>query len=76
MVANFNRASVNMTGSGHFSPVVAYAPARDMVLVLDVARYKYPAAWWPVSVLWAGIDSYDHSAGAYRGIYLTHGAVS
>mmetsp|Transcript_89443 Transcript_89443/g.255427 ORF Transcript_89443/g.255427 Transcript_89443/m.255427 type:complete len:265 (-) Transcript_89443:449-1243(-) len=75
IVANFDRASVNMAGGGHFSPVVAFSPARDMALVMDVARYKYPAAWFPMDVLWAGIDSYDHSARAYRGVYLTRGNV-
>mmetsp|Transcript_89444 Transcript_89444/g.255434 ORF Transcript_89444/g.255434 Transcript_89444/m.255434 type:complete len:222 (-) Transcript_89444:149-814(-) len=39
IVANFDRASVNMAGGGHFSPVVAFSPARDMALVMDVARY-------------------------------------
>ena len=38
MVANFDRGAVGMPGGGHFSPVAAFSPSKDMALVLDVAR--------------------------------------
>ena len=31
MIASYSRAALNQTGSGHFSPVAAYAPQSDMV---------------------------------------------
>ena len=33
------------TGDGHFSPVAGYHAGTDSVLVLDVARFKYPPYW-------------------------------
>ena len=41
-VVNFCRATLGQTGSGHFSPVGGYHRGSDSVLVLDVARFKYP----------------------------------
>lgn len=31
-----------MTGDGHFSPVGGYHEGKDLVLILDTARFKYP----------------------------------
>jgi len=61
-VANFDRSGLGMVGAGHFSPVVAYNPSKDLALVLDVARYKYPPFWVPLLSLFRGIDSFDESA--------------
>ena len=49
MLVNFSRPSLGQTGSGHFSPIAAWHPASDMALVLDTARFKYPAFWAPVN---------------------------
>ena len=38
LVANFHRASIGQTGDGHHSPIAAYAPEHDMVLIMDVAK--------------------------------------
>lgn len=48
MLVNFSRPSLGQTGSGHFSPIAAWHPASDMALVLDTARFKYPAFWAPI----------------------------
>ena len=45
---NFSRPILGQTGSGHFSPIAAWHPASDMALVLDTARFKYPAFWAPI----------------------------
>jgi glutathione gamma-glutamylcysteinyltransferase len=41
LTVNFHRKSLNQTGTGHFGPVAAYNNKRNMVLVLDVAKFKY-----------------------------------
>jgi len=51
MLLNFGRPSLGQTGSGHFSPIAAWHPASDMALVLDTARFKYPAFWAPVDTV-------------------------
>lgn len=51
--------------------MVAYAPAEDLALVLDVARYKYAPSWVPVGLLFDAIDTYDAAAEAHRGVYTT-----
>jgi len=45
LIASYDRASLGQTGNGHFSPIGGYHMERDLVLVLDVARFKYPPHW-------------------------------
>jgi len=45
VIVNYNRGDLDQTGTGHFSPIGAYDEASDAVLVLDTARFKYPAHW-------------------------------
>ncbi|MEO5767719.1 MAG: phytochelatin synthase family protein, partial [Polyangia bacterium] len=52
LVAGYARSVLGQTGGGHFSPIAGYHPARDLVLILDVARFKYPPHWVPLSALW------------------------
>jgi hypothetical protein len=40
MLVNFYRKSLAEEGGGHFSPLAAYDPPSDQVLIMDVARYK------------------------------------
>ena len=70
VIANFNGHPIDLQHGGHFSPVVAYHPARDLALVLDVSRYKYPPWWAPVPTLWRGIDTFDAFAGRKRGLIV------
>lgn len=67
VVVSFCRAKLGQTGSGHFSPVAAYHAASDSVLVLDVARFKYPPYWVPVTDLWAACSAVDPATGRARG---------
>jgi hypothetical protein len=60
LIVNWQRAALDQAGGGgHISPVSAYDPAGDRVLVLDVASYKYPWAWIPVARLFAAMDTRD-----------------
>mmetsp|Transcript_23316 Transcript_23316/g.69259 ORF Transcript_23316/g.69259 Transcript_23316/m.69259 type:complete len:349 (-) Transcript_23316:2104-3150(-) len=51
-IVNFLRSAIGEVGGGHHSPVGAYHATADSLLVLDVARYKYPAFWVSVNALY------------------------
>ncbi len=70
MVANYDRATLGQTGTGHFSPLAAWHQASDQVLILDVARFKYPPHWVPVSRLWAALQGLDAASARPRGYLL------
>lgn len=55
------------TGTGHFSPIGGYHAGRDMALILDVARFKYPPHWVPLPLLWEAMDNIDETTGHRRG---------
>lgn len=55
------------TGTGHFSPIGGYHAEKDMALILDVARFKYPPHWVPLSLLWEAMDTVDDASGHRRG---------
>jgi hypothetical protein len=40
------------------------------VLILDVARYRYPAVWVTTPDLWRAIRSIDTSSGRSRGVVI------
>lgn len=67
VVASYDRAGLGQTGTGHFSPIGGYHAARDLVLVLDVARFKYPPHWVPLERLHAAMATLDPSTGGSRG---------
>jgi glutathione gamma-glutamylcysteinyltransferase len=51
MIAGYARGALGQTGSGHFSPLGGYHAGKDLALVLDVARFKYPPHWATVAAL-------------------------
>lgn len=50
-IVSYNRTKVGQTGTGHFSPIGGYHRKKDMVLLLEVARFKYPPHWIPLPML-------------------------
>lgn len=40
MALSYSRKTLGQTGDGHFSPIGALCEEKDMVLILDVARFK------------------------------------
>ncbi len=70
LVVSYDRASVGQTGSGHFSPIGGYLASRDMVLVMDVARFKYPPHWMSLSELHRAMQPLDPVTGKSRGWHL------
>ncbi|WP_286194430.1 phytochelatin synthase family protein [Synechococcus sp. CCY 0621] len=68
LLANYDRPSLGQAGGGHIAPVAAFHATSDRVLILDVARYRYPSVWVPVADLWAAIRSLDRTSGRSRGL--------
>lgn len=64
---SYSRKAVRQTGDGHFSPIGAYNRARDMVLILDTARFKYPPHWVPLAALYHAMSLEDPATGRPRG---------
>mmetsp|Transcript_27901 Transcript_27901/g.28185 ORF Transcript_27901/g.28185 Transcript_27901/m.28185 type:complete len:260 (+) Transcript_27901:198-977(+) len=73
LIVSYSRARLNQTGSGHFSPIGGYHPANDMVLIMDVARFKYPPHWVPLSLLYSSMCEVDEETNRSRGfLIVTH----
>lgn len=70
LVAAYSRQALQQTGEGHFSPIGGYHPKRDLVLLLDVARFKYPPHWVNLSALWKAFEPVDRTTGQCRGYIL------
>lgn len=67
---NFNRRFIGEAGGGHWSPLAAYHEASDSVLLMDVARYKYPPVWVPLVDLLQGAQNHDNVSGKARGLLV------
>ncbi len=67
IVAAYDRGAMGQTGSGHFSPIGGYHASRDLALILDVARFKYPPHWVPAEHLWRAMRQVDPTTGMARG---------
>jgi glutathione gamma-glutamylcysteinyltransferase len=67
VIASYDRASLGQTGSGHFSPIGGYHEVRDLALILDVARFKYPPHWVSSEQLWRAMEPVDAATGRSRG---------
>jgi glutathione gamma-glutamylcysteinyltransferase len=67
LIAAYDRAALGQTGAGHFSPIGGYHAARGLVLVLDVARFKYPPHWVSAERLWLAMRPIDPSTARARG---------
>lgn len=67
LAVSYSRRALGQTGDGHFSPVAGMNAGRDLALVLDVARFKYPPHWVPVPRLWEAMLPIDPVTGRSRG---------
>ena len=52
ILVNFSRQYLNQTGNGHFSSIGGYNEEEEQVLVLEIARFKYPPFWVDIRLLW------------------------
>ncbi|KAK7108679.1 hypothetical protein V1264_016367 [Littorina saxatilis] len=67
LICSYSRRVLGQTGDGHFAPVSGYHPDKDLVLILDTARFKYPPHWIPLSLLFESMKALDQSTGLPRG---------
>lgn len=75
MCLSYSREVLSQTGDGHFSPVGGYHPERDLILILDTARFKYPPHWIPLSLMFQAMQAKDMTTGKPRGyVVLTKAA--
>lgn len=74
LIVNFERSAVGQGQGGHLSPLAAFHAPSDSVLMLDVARYRFPAAWIPVTALWRAMRSTDSQSGRARGLLIVRAA--
>ena len=65
LVCSYSRNILGQTGGGHFSPIGGYHPTKDLVLIFDVARFKYPPHWVSVDLLWKAMQSLDKETGMF-----------
>lgn len=70
LISSYHRGTLKQTGTGHFSPIGGYHAGRDMALILDVARFKYPPHWVPLPLLWEAMNTVDEATGLHRGFML------
>ncbi|CAF1731184.1 unnamed protein product [Brassica napus] len=70
MISSYDRGVFKQTAISHFSPIGGYSAERDMALILDVGRFKYPPHWVPLKLLWEAMDTIDQSTGKRRGFML------
>ena len=70
LVVSYSRGSMGQSGDGHFSPIGAFAPSSRMVLIMDVARFKYPPHWVPLDRLWTAMQATDSATQKPRGFLL------
>ncbi|CAJ2641211.1 glutathione gamma-glutamylcysteinyltransferase 1-like [Trifolium pratense] len=70
IISSYHRKALKQTGDGHYSPIGGYHAEKDMVLVLDVARFKYPPYWIPLTNLWEGMSYINEFTRKSRGFML------
>jgi glutathione gamma-glutamylcysteinyltransferase len=68
IVISYSRESLGQTGAGHFSPIGGYHEASDSVLIMDVARFKYPPHWVSISDIAEAMTQIDPVSRLPRGV--------
>lgn len=70
VLANYLRAALGQVGGGHWSALAAYDAETDRVLILDVAKYKYPPSWVGIHTLREAIATLDTTSKQPRGLVI------
>lgn len=66
LIANFKGDDMGASTEGTVSPVVAYDPKSDSVLILDVTGHKNPWYWAPVDAFYRSMHT-QYGDGIWRG---------
>jgi glutathione gamma-glutamylcysteinyltransferase len=70
VILNNSRKVLGQTGEGHFCPIGGINLRRNLILLFDVARFKYPPQWCPLDLLFASLEPLDKSTEMTRGFAL------
>lgn len=70
LLVSYSREALGQVGIGHFSPIGGYHEATDQVLILDVARFKYPPHWLPLKAVFEAMQPLDLETGKSRGYLI------
>jgi len=70
LIVNVERSALGQGPGGHISPLAAYHAPSDSVLLMDVARYRFPAAWIQLADLWRSMRTLDSQSGRARGLVI------
>jgi len=69
-VVNYSRKGMEQTGDGHYSPIGGYNQKLDLLLIMDVARFKYPPHCAPLEVVYESMKRIDPDSKKCRGWLL------
>jgi len=67
IICSYSRSVMKQSGSGHFSPIGGYHAKKDLILIMDVARFKYAPHWVPLPLLFSAMNTIDSDDGVSRG---------
>jgi len=67
LIVCYSREHLGQSGAGHFSPIGGYHKDSDSVLILDVARFKYPPHWAALEDVAMAMRDIDPYTGRPRG---------
>lgn len=70
LMVNYTREVIGQIGAGHVSPIGAYHEDSESLLVLDVAKYKYPPSWLTLDEMLAAMQAVDSGSGLSRGLVV------
>jgi len=70
LVVAYSRKQFRQTGDGHYSPIGGYHADSDKVLILDVARFKHPPHWVPLTEMHEAMKRIDKDTGRSRGFMV------
>jgi glutathione gamma-glutamylcysteinyltransferase len=72
LTTNFHRKTLGQTGTGHYSPIGGFNAKRDMVLVLDVAKFKYDSYWCALETMYNAFKPLDVVSNQSRGFTMNN----
>ncbi len=67
LVINFDRQVLDQLGRVNFSPLAAYDSSSDSVLIIYVAKFKYPPFWVSLADLLKAMNTTDPDSARSRG---------
>ena len=67
ILVDFLRGELGQDTGAHWSPIAAYHEGSDRILVLDVARFRYPPYWVKTEALFRAMNTIDLDSGKHRG---------